>query len=672
MSNKYNFIKLQRITLRDFSLYKKGGNLFEVNEEINQGVYCLAGANGLGKTTFLNAINYCLTGIVVEPNKEVLSPSEIIKSSKDYTKRYFVGRTQEKYRSSAEIEITFRVKDSYYRIIRGFFDREGLRLLEIFKIDDDKRIPIFTSADQSPIVLNEEYESRLTKDIGFSNFDFFIFYQLYVLTFDENRNMIFWDERAASSALAVAFNSDPEDAEKISDVTRRMEKHESNGRNSRWQATQALNKLKELEQESKKRKPINLHNLEKELKALYKEVEKTERVYNNVKIEHDSMLRKQSILNSEIMVSKNEHTRLFSKYSKPRSKLLDNNNIQYAIKKHQCTLCGSAGIHVVEHIEKNIHKDCCPLCDTPINDNNSDEQFELLKFIEQNDKLISIKNRELEDLIVEMSGKYEQLEKAEFEYQSHRERLEEFTNEYPDISAKGSSGDRNIDSLIHQYQTQYTLADQESKDEYTKRDKLKPIYDNLLTKVESAYKGAELEFVPIFKKLAKSFIGLELNIQPKRSGKNIKLVLELQNTARTESFQLSESQRFFLDIALRMSLAIFLSGENGATILVDTPEGSLDIAYESRVGNMFAEFATFYHQNLFMTANINASQLLVSLAEKCGNEHMKFRRMLDWTDLTDIQKEGEQLFQMVYNRIETALNTQALKNEYTSNSRSLF
>ncbi len=661
MSNKYNFIKLQRITLRNFSLYKKDGKLFEVNEEINAGVYCLAGANGLGKTTFLNSINYGLTGIVVEPNKEVLSPSEIIRSSKDYTRRYFVGRIQEKYKTSAEIEITFKVNDFYYRIIRGFVERDGLRLLEIFKISDGKRIPIFVSKDQSPIVLNEEYQSRLTKHIGFSNFDFFIFYQLYVLTFDENRNMIFWDERAASSALAVAFNSDPDDAEKISDITRRMEKHESNGRNARWQATQAYNKLKDLEQESKKRKPINLQNLEEELKALYNEVEKSERVYNNVKIEHDSMLRKQSILNSEIMVSKNEHTRLFSKYSKPRSKLLDNTNVQYAIKKHQCTLCGSVGVHVVEHIEKNIHKDNCPLCDTPINDNNNDEQIELLKLIEQNDRTISVKNRELEDLIVEMSGKYEQLEKAGFEYQMNREKLDEFTSEYPDVSAKGSSGNRNIDSLVHQYQTQYTLADQESKDEYAKRDKLRPVYEKLLQKVESAYKDAELEFVPIFKKLAKSFIGLDLNIQPKRSGKNIKLVLELQNTARTESFQLSESQRFFLDIALRMALAIFLSGDNGATILVDTPEGSLDIAYESRVGNMFAEFATFYHQNLFMTANINASQLLISLAEKCGNDHMKFRRMLDWTDLTEIQKEGELLFQMVYNRIEAALNIKSLK-----------
>ena len=127
-------------------------------------------------------------------------------------------------------------------------------------------------------------------------------------------------------------------------------------------------------------------------------------------------------------------------------------------------------------------------------------------------------------------------------------------------------------------------------------------------------------------------------------------------TVRTESFQVSESQRFFLDIALRMALATYLSKENNeATMLIDTPEGSLDIAYESRVGKMFADFVVDYNQNMMMTANINASQLLISLAEKCRENKMQFRRMLDWTDLNEIQKEGEYFFEKVFKNIEIAL-----------------
>ncbi len=656
MHGKYNFLKLQKVILRNFSLYKKKGKIYEVNEDINEGVYCLAGANGLGKTTFLNSINYGLTGVVLEPNREPYSPSEIVNENKRYTERYFKGRLDKKDEDKAEIEILLTVANKNFRIIRGFFEREELRLLEIFSIINNKRVLHFKSKNESPKELNIHYQKSLSSEIGFINFDYFIFYQLYVLTFDENRRMIFWDDRASSNALAVAFNSDPRDAEKISDLTRKMEKHESNARNLKWQSTQARKKIEELTQKTKGKKVLDIDKLENEFGKLHKDLEKVERIFNNIKIEYDTMLKKQSLLNSELMQHKIEHTRLFSRYSKPRSKLLENSNVQLSIKKQECCLCGSSGSHIVENIERSIHKDKCPLCSTTINESDNAEQNKLLKQIQKNDERISSKNLELDNLILEVDGKKIELDKAEIELNKIREKVDEFAEDNPDISFKGT-GNKNIDTLLGQYQKQFDLAAKEAKDEYLKRDKLKPDYEKLLKRVESSYKEAETVFVPIFKKLAKSFIGLDLNISPKRSDKTIKLVLELKDLARTESFQLSESQRFFLDIALRMSLSIFLSDQNHeATMMIDTPEGSLDIAYESRVGNMFAEYVTIYHQNLFMTANINASQLLLSLAEKCGKNKMKFRRMLEWTDLSEIQREGEQLFKKVYTNIEAALN----------------
>ncbi len=591
----------------------------------------------------------------------MFSPSEIITNNKRYTERYFIGRIDKKNENKAEIEILFTVNNKSFKIIRGFFEREELRLLEIFSTTGQKKISHFKSKNESPKELNSQFQKLLASEIGFANFDYFIFYQLYVLTFDENRRMIFWDDRASSTALSVAFNSDPSDAEKLSDLTRRMEKHESNGRNVRWQATQANNKIKELKEKTKGKKIANTEKLESEFNKLHKELEKSEKAFRNINIEYDSMLKKQSLINSEIMQFRIEHTRLFSRYSKPRSKLLENTNVLLSIKKQECCVCGSYGSYIAESIERNIHKDKCPLCNTTINESDNTEQNKILKLIQKNDEKLSSKNSELENLILDVDGKKNEVEKAEVEFNRAKKRLIDFTEDNPDISLK-STGNKNIDSLIEQYHNQFVLADEEAKKEYNSRDKLKPEYEKILKKIELSYDEARTVFVPIFKKLAKSFIGLDLNIQPHRSNKGIKLVLELQDSARTESFQLSESQRFFLDIALRMSLAIFLSDkQNGATMFVDTPEGSLDIAYESRVGNMFGEFATLYNQNLFMTANINASQLLISLAEKCGKSKMKFRRMLEWTDLSEIQKEGEVLFKKVYTNIETALNTKKNK-----------
>lgn len=661
MNGKYNFIKLEKVVLRNFSLYRKNGKIYEVNEPINDGVYCLAGANGLGKTTFLNAINYGLTGIVLEPSRAMFSPSEIVRENKIYTDNYFSGRIAKKDEKNAEIEIILSTNNKFFRIIRGFSNREELKLFELYTVDEKNKVTsLIATKGKSATQLNELYQENLAKEIGFSDFDYFIFYQLYVLTFDENRRMIFWDDRASSNALAIAFNTDPKDANRIADITRRMEKHESNGRNIRWQATQTKNRIQELTKKIKNKKTKSDDTLEDEFNKLHRDLQKLEKVFGNSKIEFDTMLKKQSHLNSEIMQLKATHKKLFSDYAKPRSKLTESTNIQWSIKKQECCLCGSHGTYIVDVIEQNIHKDACPLCNTTINSNNTVEQNKLLKQIEKNDAAISSKTSELENLFEEIETKRIYIEKTEIELQKTQKAIDELVEDNPDISFKGR-GNQNVDTLIEQYQKQYDLLDQEAKDEYAKRDKLKPEYEKLLVKVENSYKSAEKVFVPIFKQLAKSFIGYDLNIQPKRDNKTIKLILELKDTARTDSSQLSESQRFFLDIALRMSLAIFLSKKDSpATMLVDTPEGSLDIAYESRVGNMFADFAIAYQQNLFMTANINASQLLISLAEKCGSAKMKFRRMLDWTDLSLIQKEGEALFQQVYKRIETALNKKKL------------
>jgi hypothetical protein len=440
------------------------------------------------------------------------------------------------------------------------------------------------------------------------------------------------------------------------ETTRLLDKYESKAKNLRYQAGLLKKKADELAQKTKGKSATKIEKIEKEFTALSKEIDKQQKVRNNIAIEYDSLLKKQSHLNSELMQLRIEHTRLFSKYSKPRSILLENTNVQLSIKNKECCLCGSEGLHIVESIERSIHKENCPLCNTAINESKNTELNNIFKLIQKNDEEILKKTSDLDNTIHEVDSKKTQLDKSEIEFNKLKRQLDDFVEDNPDISFKGT-GDLGIDGLIEQYRKQYDLTLIESKDEYAKRDKLQPKYEALLKKVEVAYKGAETVFVPIFKKLAYSFIGLKLSIRSVRDEDTIKLVLELNDAARTESFQLSESQRFFLDIALRMSLAIFLSNKNeGATMMVDTPEGSLDIAYESRVGNMFAEYVNDYHQNLFMTANINASQLLLSLAEKCGKKNMKFKRMLDWTDPNPIQKEGEELFQKVYNSIDLALN----------------
>ena len=164
-----------------------------------------------------------------------------------------------------------------------------------------------------------------------------------------------------------------------------------------------------------------------------------------------------------------------------------------------------------------------------------------------------------------------------------------------------------------------------------------------------------LNFVPTFRRLAKRFIGLEIDISLYQIQNTFGLSLEMEGTRRQSTTELSESQRFFLEIALKMALGQYMSSdESPAGLLIDTPEGSLDIAYEARAGDMFADYVQAGF-NLLMTANINSSQLLKRLAERCRSDTMELVRMTEWTSLTEVQAAEEHLFNEAYASIENRL-----------------
>jgi hypothetical protein len=179
--------------------------------------------------------------------------------------------------------------------------------------------------------------------------------------------------------------------------------------------------------------------------------------------------------------------------------------------------------------------------------------------------------------------------------------------------------------------------------------------------LEQEYLKAEQAFVPRFAKLAESFLGMPLTVQmDARQTLGIKLVVTVRGNPRRQQQQLSESQRFFLDIALRMALTEHMSDSaSRGGMFIDTPEGSLDIAYEKRAGDMLAMFAEAGHR-IVMTANLNSSQLLLELAHRCGSKGMQLCRMTDWAELSDVQKEEEDLFNRAYHEIEKAMETAAV------------
>ena len=95
--------------------------------EVSDGVSCVVGANGLGKSTFIAAINFGLCGRVPEPDETFRSSGEYFQAIRPFSSAFFEGRISESDRTTAEIELAFTVGEDQYHIIRGAFEPDELR-----------------------------------------------------------------------------------------------------------------------------------------------------------------------------------------------------------------------------------------------------------------------------------------------------------------------------------------------------------------------------------------------------------------------------------------------------------------------------------------------------------------------------------------------------------------
>ena len=89
---KFGLPVLRQIKLRAFSLYTERP---KVDLDISSGVFCLVGANGIGKSTFIAAVNFGLCGRLPKPGERFRSSDEYFQVVRDFSSSFFDGRITE-------------------------------------------------------------------------------------------------------------------------------------------------------------------------------------------------------------------------------------------------------------------------------------------------------------------------------------------------------------------------------------------------------------------------------------------------------------------------------------------------------------------------------------------------------------------------------------------------
>lgn len=639
--NKFRLPEINSVTIRYFSLYKKAA---EIKVDLDKNVFCLVGANGLGKSTFITIINYALTGIVKNPERSFSwynSITRFYSKSKSFATSYFDGRISEDDIDLAEVELEFKLGEYVYSITRGFFEPDELRSFS--KAENDGR-PTLTNKHSTPAELEEAYKYNLVIDSGLSEFAQFAFLQSFVLTFDETHQLLFWDSAIMERVLYLFFGLDSDTAKQADKLRKEFSTYDSNIRNIQWQITQARSSLKKMlvDYDSLDKNELTIVEKHKDLLTDVDSISEEIRKANDdiqecdlniadyslrisaLKAEYDDLFN--STLSSEVPVEKDSEALNIVKRIK--AQIFSNEPFQESIKK------------LIDHFESLKNKS---------KSNPEEVDFENLKSIDNQLNQLTRKQEEFQKRKKRFLQKEKELTLSLNDQQKKIKEIEEQNEKI--FEQLQNSGE--IETLKNSFQEQIDRY-QESKDEnYRKREKAKSELKKLEGKMSKSFTEAETTFIPKFNSFARSFLGLNIEIGLKTTSKGAHLNLRIDDGQRKDSYQLSESQRYFIDIALRM--ALLQIGTEEANLLIDTPEGSLDIAYESRAGKMIADFSKNSYRSI-MTANINSSQLLLELADLCGQESMQIEKMTDWTYLSEVQNDENHKIEGAFSKIEEILN----------------
>lgn len=653
-SGKLNLPKLNKVSLENFSLYTLQPTIEVI---FDKQLFCLAGANGLGKSTFLTALNFGLTGIVPEPDRPFKSPEEYYEHCIYFSQNYFRGRIKPTEVEIAQVTIDFDVNQTNFIITRGMFEPKELRELVITNIDTGEVEIIRTSSFEK----QKFYEEALSKAIGLKKFVEYVFLQNFLFTFDEKRNLIFWTPKVLDQLSFLAFSIDSNIADESVTIRRDMEKWESRAKNNKWQATQILNRINEFKrilsaQESTEESDFDEIAIKEEYDQLHENIDQQE-----IRVSHlETSLKDTSVqlsnANSKEIFLRNRYNEIFNNRIESSRDVGNHPLIKQALNDLKCPICGSVHVSSIDHIKNAIAAGLCPLCFDSVSKPNSDVELAKFEELKELDIQIGKIRNELEGILNEHNRISKDIEVESEKLKNYNKTLSKFEDKNKELLAQIKSNESVSvnNTVIDRLTQQYNEFNDKKIAEYKKRDEKKAELQILQKKIKQKYLEVQEEFIPLYKSLAQSFLGMELDIRMETETKERSLifVFELQGTNRREFYQLSESQRFFIDIALRMALASFISKEpNNSTLFIDTPEGSLDIAYEKKAGEMISKFIE--HKNhVIMTANINSSKLLIEIAKNCKNEKMHLHRMTTWTNLTDVQVLASDDFRLAYEAIE--------------------
>ncbi|TPK96546.1 MULTISPECIES: AAA family ATPase [unclassified Mesorhizobium] len=608
---------LTAFEIRGFALFPGGDGTSGISRPVDKGVTLIAGINGLGKTTLLIALLRLLTG----PNDLTSAGLPVVGSTlpekapslSREALRFFAQRVAD---DAKDATASLKAQFGSHQL----FVKRRLQNLQILE----------ATVDGIPLAVIDEanYQTTMCQLMQLSSFVDVLLVLHHTIFFPEGRPGALWD-RNAQRQLLRAILLPPPLAAKISELERQVGSADSAARNLNSVLAPQRRRLEEAKaaqvaapavRATVKSKQMLLtaaearrSTLDEQRETVQAERRAVQLDYERAKIEREESARAVERLKYESL------SRVFPKLED--AALL---TVLTLLAKGDCLVCGAHAEATRAHMEAELAVGICPICHSP-----PSEQTNVVAAHE-------VESSRLERL-------RQRAGQAIDEETSLSRRFTELNTEYDDILTQIKAMSSEISDLESDLRTLDSQLPRPTKEIQALEMQVKSMEETLAShRARRAERAAELReahklvqaaaiekteiLEDAFARYARSLLSedavlvrdnIDAGIAQAEEQFEVPSFYADMTSAgrpgmsrRRSQDDVSESQRELIDLAFRFALVDAAEAAGSSTLVMETPEASLDELAMERVGRSLHDFAAMGDNRLVATSNLTNAGMI--------------------------------------------------------------
>ena len=616
-----NMPVLQSVFVWDYGLYpglSKADEALEI--DLSRGITLVLGANGIGKSTFVSLLFRMLTGPFDIPGADNDSLGRANLEVRELTtrkKHYFADRVNDGAHDSIAT-LHFATGTHQFAVTRRLRD---LSLVEATR----------TGGVETHYESESELQLGLAQSAGLGSFSDWVLLLRYVTFYQEDRRALIWDAAAQRQVLRPLFLP-PDDSNAWVSKERRILQLDSERRNVSaviFRTTAYLTK-QQSKVSSSDEVMAEMRTLEQSHSELLVQTDSQSDVLVMTDEDRKGSRLEYLLAESALEDAKRsyEHVKLAHiSNALPNQSSSARYILAQLISSGACVACGQIAAEYTKQIEHRLETALCPLCgQTQLDASQSDTT--------------SLDDRRLGEVLADLAQHLERVDAT-------RLRADEDDLRYKDVLDRSRAGRYDLsraEARLAELQEMLPQASVEMRERELEQGVLRKQLariDAELAVLRMEFEGfiatmtvrilaraAELE--QAFSRYASAFLMEENSLtyapRAERVGQmgasvpfpHFGLTMSGNDfaspTARSSSDSVSESQREFIDLAFRMALVSVASSDAAGTLVIDSPDSSLDAVFEPKAaGVLNAYVASSALSKLVLTSNLSSGLFLPEL-----------------------------------------------------------